>query len=425
MSGLSAFSAMLSRNRNFAFILATVLIDMLAWGIAIPVMPALVKQLLNGDVSAGARYLGWLIAAFSIMQFVAAPLLGALSDRFGRRPVLLGSMFGMAVDCSIMALAPNIAWLFVGRAFGGLTSSGWATASAYVADITPPEQRTERFGGLNAAFGAGLVLGPVIGGLIGQIDPRWPFWTGAALCVVNGMYGLFVLPESRPPKAGARMDFRKLNPIQPFSLYLTRPGLLSLGASVLLFVLGQQVFYSAMLPYLDARYHFSPGMIGATIMAGGVAVIFSQLFVVRFAKRYLGEPRALLVSLACAALAMLLFGLAPTGVLFLCVIPLRLLSSVQEPVSQAMMSRLVDETQQGQLQGTSASLQAIASIVGLLLFSEALAHALGPWSHWAPIGLPFMISAGLMVIALVVAIVFLASRRAAANQIAAQAGSAD
>ena len=261
-----------------AFVFVAVVLDMIALGITVPVLPQLIRQLLHGDAPLAARYVGWFGAIWAVMQFVFSPIIGSLSDRFGRRPVLLASMFGLAADYVVMALAPTIGWLLIGRIISGITSSTGSTANAYIADVTPPEERAARFGLLGAAFGIGFVAGPAIGGLLGQIDPRLPFWGAAAVCFVNGLYGLFVVPESLKPENRSPFNFRLANPIGSFDLYRSIPGLLTLAGVMFLFYLAHQVLQSTWVLYATYRYHWnSTGMMGVSLVCVGIGSVVVQI----------------------------------------------------------------------------------------------------------------------------------------------------
>ena len=243
--------------------------DILAIGLIIPVLPNLVKQLTHGDTAQAAHYVGSSGSIFGLMQFVFSPIMGALSDRFGRRPVLLISIFGLGVDYVIMALAPSIGWLFVGRTLSGITAASFSTANAYVADITPPEDRAKSFGLLGAAFGIGFVVGPAMGGLLGGIDLRLPFWVSAGLALANGIYGLFVLPESLPKERRCRFSLSKANPVGTFILLRSHPELLGLAAVIFLYFLAHQVLQSTFVLYTGYRYGWGPSMVGLQPHGGG------------------------------------------------------------------------------------------------------------------------------------------------------------
>ncbi|MDP3659021.1 TCR/Tet family MFS transporter [Phenylobacterium sp.] len=391
------------RPAALGFIFAAVLLDVMALGVVIPVLPRLILELTGGNAGQAARYIGWFGAVWALMQFFASPVLGALSDRFGRRPVLLLSMLGLGLDYVVMALAPTLAWLFLGRVLSGVTAATFGTANAYIADITPPDQRAARFGLLSVAFGLGFILGPAIGGLLGGLDPRLPFWVAAGLSLANALYGVFVLPESLPRSARAKFSFRMANPIGSFVLYRERRGLLLLAAIMLLYSLAHQVLQSTFVPYVDYRYGWSAQMVGLSLALVGLGSITVQGLVVRrFVARF-GERVALAAGLLMAALGFTAYAAAPTTMLFLLGIPLFAFMGLVGPSMQGLMSRSVSAQEQGRLQGANMGVMSIGNLLGPILFTEVFARAIGGWRAWAPVGAPFYVAAGLMVTALLLA----------------------
>ena len=392
------------RNPAVGFVFVAVMLDMLALGVVIPILPGLIKDLIHGDPALAARYVGWFATLWATMQFIFQPILGSLSDRFGRRPVLLLSMFGLAADYVLMGWAPNIAWLLVGRVISGITASSFSVASAYIADITPPEERAARFGMLSAAFGIGFIGGPVIGGLLGQIDPRLPFWGAAGLCFLNGLYGVFVVPESLKPENRSPFHFHAANPVGAFRLYQSRPGLLALAGVTFLFYLAHQVLQSTWVPYASFRYHWSTAMMGVSLMVVGIGSVVVQGFVVkRFVGRF-GGRGALIAGLGFGAIGFTLYGLAPTGWFLLAAIPVFSLMGLVGPGVQQLMSRRIGPNEQGRLQGANGSVMALANMTGPILFTEIFARTIRDWSAFAPVGLPFYVAAALLVTSLLLAI---------------------
>ncbi|MFI4934849.1 MAG: TCR/Tet family MFS transporter [Caulobacterales bacterium] len=391
------------RRAAVAFVFVAVMLDMIALGIIAPVLPGLIKQLIHGDAALAARYVGWFTALWALMQFIFSPIIGGLSDRFGRRPVLLASMFGLAADYMVMALAPTIGWLLVGRIISGITSSSFSTANAYIADITPPEERAGRFGLLSAAFGIGFIGGPALGGLLGQLDPRLPFWGAGALCFLNGLYGAFVVPESLKKEHRSPFSLKIANPVGAFDLYKTTPGLLALGAVMFLYYMAHQVLQSTWIPYVAYRYHWASGMIGFSLVLVGINSVLTQSFVTRpFVARF-GERTALAVGLAAAAAGFALYGWAAYGWLFLATVPATFFMNIAYPATQGLMSRSISAKEQGRLQGANTALMAIASTIGPILFTEVFAQSISGWAPWAPVGLAFYVSATFMLLALILA----------------------
>ena len=393
-------SARAARRPAVAFVFIVMMLDMMTIGITAPVLPGLMTRLLHGDAARAAGYFGGFAAIWAVMQFFSAPIIGSLSDHFGRRPVLLASMFGLAADYVVMALAPTIGWLLIGRIISGITSSTGSTANAYIADITPPEERAARFGLLGAAFGIGFVAGPAIGGLLGVIDPRLPFWGAAAVCFANGLFGLFVVPESLAPENRSRFSFKVANPIGSFDLYRSAPGLLNLAGIIFLYYLAHQVLQSTWALYVTHRYHWAPGMIGVSLAVVGVMSVVVQMFVVRrFVDRF-GERGALYSGLAFGAIGFAIYGAAPVGWMFIAGIPLFSLMSLLTPGAQGLMSRNIPANQQGRLQGANSSLMAIASVFGPILFTQVFARTITSWSALAPVGLPFFLASAFMLLAM-------------------------
>ena len=361
----------------FAFIFVTVLLDMLAFGIVAPVFAPLVVRLEGGDTAAAAGMLGLFAAAWALMQFAFSPVLGALSDRFGRRPVILLSNLGLGLDYIVMALAPNLAWLFVGRLFSGITSSSFATAGAYVADVTPPERRAARFGTLGVAFGIGFIFGPAAGGALGAIDLRAPFWAAAALSLANFAYGFFILPESLPPERRAPFRPHAANPIGALAFVRSRPALVPFVLASFLAGVAHDVLPNLFVIYTAYRYAWDERTIGISLALVGFCSIVVQGAVVGRVVARFGERRALAAGLLIGLTGQLVFALAPSGATFLIGIPIWALFGLVNPSLQGLMTRLVAATEQGQLQGALASLRAVASVTAPLLFTQIFALAVG------------------------------------------------
>ena len=326
------------RKAAFAFIFVTVLLDMLALGMIIPVLPALVVGLQGGDTVSAARIYGLFGVAWAAMQFVFSPIAGALSDRFGRRPVIISSNIGLGLDYILMAVAPTLGWLFLGRVVSGITSASISTAHAYVADVLPPERRPHAFGILGAAFGIGFVLGPALGGVLGAEDPRLPFWVAAVLSLANACYGLLVLPESLSLERRSRFAWVKANPAGSLRLLRSHPQLLGLAGASFLGMFAHYVLPSTMVLYAMYRYGWNERDVGLALAAIGVSSIIVQAGLVRVVVRRFGERRAALTGLAFGSLGFLAYGLAPNGALFLAAIPLLALWGLYSPSAMALMA---------------------------------------------------------------------------------------
>src|SRR5215831_7243554 len=311
-----------ARSAAFIFVFITILLDMLALGIIIPVLPRLVVDFVGGDAARGADYLGLFGTVWALMQFVFSPVHGMLSDRFGRKPVILISNFGLGLDYIVMAMAPTLWWLFAGRVISGITGASFATAGAYIADVTPPEKRAAGFGMIGAAWGVGFVMGPALGGLLGKVNPRLPFWAAAGLTLLNALYGLFVLPESLAPESRKAFSWRRANPVGSLALLRSHPELLGLSSVNFIYMLAHQVLPSVFVLYASFRYGWDAPATGLTLTVVGIFNIIVQAGLVKRIVERFGERRALLAGLLCGGIGFAIFGLAPTGGAFLGALPI-------------------------------------------------------------------------------------------------------
>jgi DHA1 family tetracycline resistance protein-like MFS transporter len=386
----------------FAFIFITVTLDMLALGIIVPVLPKLIVAFEGGDVAHAARIVGVFGFAWSAMQFLASPVVGAMSDRFGRRPIVLLSNFGLGLDYLVMAIAPSVAWLFVGRIISGVTSSSFPTASAYVADVTPPEQRAAKFGMLGAAFGLGFIIGPAVGGVLGDIDLRLPFWVAGGLSLANAAYGYFILPESLPPEKRARVPWHMANPLGSLSFLRAHPELLALGATFFLYYFAHEVYPTLFVLYGDYRYAWSARELGLTLALFGLGSTITSAFLIGPIVKRVGERNAMILGLSLSATSALVIALAYTGTLFFLSIPLASLGGLSSPSLMSIASRQASETEQGRLQGALGSLQGIAMMVAPLvltqLFSVSIQRGGQPFA-----GVPFAFTSVVLLAALLLA----------------------
>jgi DHA1 family tetracycline resistance protein-like MFS transporter len=345
------------------------------------------------------------------MQFFFSPILGGLSDRFGRRPVVLLSNFGLALDYVLMALAPSLSWLFVGRVISGITSASVSTAFAYIADITPVERRAAVFGKVGAAFGAGFIIGPAVGGLLGGQDPRLPFWVAAALSFANALYGLLILPESLPRDRRSPFRWKSANPIGALHLLRSNPALARLSVVNFIAQLAHVVLPSTFVLYATYRYGWNAATVGLTLaMVGICAMAVQGLAIGPIVKRF-GERRALLLGLGCGAIGFLIFGAAPSGVLFWLGIPVMALWGIAGAATQALTTRLVAPDQQGQLQGATTSVQSVSQLLGPFLFTLTFAYFIGTHAPLTLPGAPFLLASLLLLLAL-----WIAARTTAAMQ---------
>jgi MFS transporter, DHA1 family, tetracycline resistance protein len=399
------------RRGAVAFIFVTVLLDMLAIGLILPILPKLVASFVDNDTASAAEIFGLFGTVWAVMQFFFSPILGGLSDRFGRRPVVLLSNFGLALDYVLMALAPSLSWLFIGRVISGITSASISTAFAYIADVTPAEQRAAVFGKIGVAFGAGFILGPALGGLLGGMDPRLPFWVAAGLSFANTLYGLLILPESLPPDRRSPFRWKNANPVG--ALHLLRSDRVLTGLSVVNFIaqLAHVVLPSTFVLYATYRYGWNATTVGLTLAMVGICAMAVQGAAIGPIVKRFGERRALLLGLGCGAVGFLIFGAAPSGPLFWLGIPIMALWGVAGAATQALMTRLVAPDQQGQLQGATNSVQSVSQLLGPFLFTLTFAWFIGAQAPMKLPGAPFLLASVLLVLALVIAARVL-SRRA-------------
>ena len=374
-----------ARRAALAFIFFTVLLDILSFGLIIPVLPHLLKSFVGGSVAEATVYHGLFATAFMVMQFFCSPIQGALSDHFGRRPVILLSNLGLGLDFLIMALAGGLPLLFIGRVLSGITSASFSTANAYIADVTPPEKRAAAFGKLGMAFGLGFTLAPVFGAWLGDINLRLPFYVAAGLSLSNFCYGLFVLPESLPPERRAAFSWKRANPIASLQLLRGHPELFGLAGVMFLIGLAHLVYPTTFVLYADYRFGWGLKMVGWTLLIVGVLTIIVQGGLIGRIVKALGERRALLFGMACGALGFFCYGLAPNGYWFWAAMPLAALWGVGNPAAQAIMTRHVTPQEQGRLQGAIGSLNSIAGILGPSLFTQTLAAVAQAHVHtfWA------------------------------------------
>jgi DHA1 family tetracycline resistance protein-like MFS transporter len=387
----------------FVFVFITVALDMLALGIIVPVLPKLIVRFEAGDIASAASVVGVFGAVWAAMQFLASPLLGALSDRFGRRPVILLSNFGLGLDYVLMAVAPSLAWLFVGRIVSGFTSASYATASAYIADVTPPEKRAKQFGMLGAAFGLGFVVGPAVGGLLGSVSLRLPFWAAAGLSLANAAYGFFILPESLPASRRARFTWARAHALGSLRLLRSEPMLFGLAGAAFLSFLAHESLPSMFVLYTDYRYHWGEAMVGLSLAAVGVCSAIVAAALVGPVVARLGERRSVLWGLGFGLLGFAAYGLAPTGGLFLAGVPFTALWGLAGPATQALLSRRVGPSEQGQLQGAVSSIRGITGMIGPLVFTQVFAAAVSPHRGVHVPGAPYMLAALLLAAALYLA----------------------
>ncbi len=383
------------RRAAFAFVFITVLLDMFAIGIIIPVLPNLIEDFMGGDTADAAAIYGVFGTAWALMQFIFSPVLGSLSDRFGRRKVILLSNVGLGLDYVLMALAPTIGWLFVGRVLSGITSASVSTAGAYIADVTPPEQRASKFGLLGAAFGFGFVVGPALGGMLGKIDPRLPFWVAASFSLANALYGLFVLPESLPPEKRRPFSWSRANPIGALRLLRSHHQLWGLASVSFLSNLAHVALPATAVLYMGYRYGWDTSQVGLVLALAGVCQIIVQAGLVGRVVRALGERRTMILGLCGGALGFLIQGIANTPPMYIAGVVTMCIWGFFNPALQGSMTRLVGSTEQGQLQGANSSLMGVSNMIGPMIFTQVFATFIAH-REWHVPGAAFLLSAALL-----------------------------
>jgi len=392
------------RQAAFGFIFASALMNSISFGLMIPILPNLIKQFTGGDTAAASEWNVLFATTWGLMQFIVGPILGMMSDRYGRRPVLLISMFGLAVDFLFMAFAPSLWWLYVGRILNGLTASSFSTAGAYLADITAPERRAKSFGMLTSAFSFGFLVGPALGGFLGEYSLRLPFLVAAGLTAVNWFYGLLILPESLPPERRlAVYNWSRANPLGSLRLLLAHRGLLALALVAFLFQLAQIVLPQIFVLYTTYRYQWPVWLLGLTFPVTGVMGVIVQMFLVGPAVARFGERRIVLIGAAAGALGFFWYGAATNGWLYLIGAPIFAFSGFIMPGLMGLMTQRVGPSQQGQLQGANQSLQGLAGIIGPILFGETFAWSIRTETTWHMPGLAIFIAGGLLVLAFLLA----------------------
>ncbi len=395
---------MRNRQAGLIFIFITLLIDVLGLGIIIPVLPQLVGELVGGDLSVAAYYFGWLLAAYAAAQFIFAPIMGSLSDRYGRRPVVLLALFGAGVDYLFMAVAPTLWLLFVGRTIAGIMGASFTVGNAYIADISPPEKRAQNFGLVTAAFGVGFIIGPALGGIIGVLGPRAPFVAAAVLTLINWLYGFFVLPESLVPENRRMFAWSRANPVGSLLALGRYPVVLGLTATIVLVSLAGQALQSTWVLYTTYRFDWTTAQNGISLAVFGAVSIVVQIWLLRVLMPRLGERRAMVIGLLSNAAAFFFYGLVSQGWMLYVVMVATCLAFLTNPAAQGLISRQVGPTEQGAVQGALTSLVALTGIVGPPLATELFAHFTRPEASVQIPGIAFYMAAALSLVGLLLAI---------------------
>ena len=391
------------KQAAIGFIFITMLIDITGWGIIIPVIPKLIKELIHGDISEAAKYGGWLTFAYAITQFVCAPLIGNLSDKYGRRPIILISLFAFSLDYLLLAFSPTITWLFIGRIIAGLTGASITTASAYIADVSTPENRAKNFGMIGAAFGLGFIIGPVIGGLLGQFGSRVPFYAAAILCLLNFLYGYFILPESLAKKNRREFEWKRANPITAFANLKKYPSLIGLVLAVFLLYVGSHAVHSNWSFFTMYRFKWYEKMVGISLGVVGLLVGLVQGGLIRWTNPRLGNEKSIYVGLSLYTVGMLLFAFATESwMMFVFLIPY-CLGGISGPALQATISAKVPVNEQGEIQGTLASLMSASAIIGPPMMTNTFYFFTHKEAPFQLAGAPFILGSFLMLVSTIIA----------------------
>jgi DHA1 family tetracycline resistance protein-like MFS transporter len=393
------------RQAGVGFIFITLVLAIVGFGLLIPVLPKLVVQLQGEGIASGSYTYGWIISIFALMQFVGSPILGSLSDRFGRRPIILIATAGSAADYVIMALAPNLVWFFIARTIAGFTAGVLSTANAYIADVTPPEKRAQAFGLLGAAFGIGFIIGPVAGGILGNIDVRLPFWVAAGCSSLNWLYGFFVLPESLKPENRRAFDWKRANPIGALVALKRFPAVLALAEAYFIMMLAQVMLQSTWALYTDFRYHWDPLQIGLSLMFVGVATGLVQAVLIKRIVASLGDTRAVVVGMCISITAQIGYGLATQGWMIYAVICVGAFAGIAGPALQAYITKHVPPNEQGSVQGIYSGLASLAGIPAPFIASHSFGWAIAPERSFHLPGIAFFEGAALSLLALVLAMI--------------------
>jgi MFS transporter, DHA1 family, tetracycline resistance protein len=393
-----------ARAPAVGFVLVTLALSIMGMGLLIPVLPKLVVELRGGEFSDGAHAYGWLVSAYALMQFIGSPILGALSDRFGRRRIILIATAGSAVDYVIMALAPTLGWLFLARVVAGFTGGVMATANAYIVDVTPPERRAGAFGMLGGAFAVGFILGPALGGFLGGIDLRLPFWVAAACSAANWLFGWFVLPESLPADRRRAFAWSRASPVGSLLALRRFPAVLRLAEAYFLMNCTHMMLFSTWALYTAYRYHWSPEWVGLSLMASGVLSGLVQATLVRKAVPALGATRAVVLGLALSACAQVGYGLATEGWMIFAIMAVGSLAGIAGPALQSYITQHVPPDEQGSVQGIYAGLASLAGIPAPFVATWLFGWGIDPARTTALPGISFFAGAVVMVAALVLAV---------------------
>ncbi|MGC3946274.1 MAG: TCR/Tet family MFS transporter [Chryseolinea sp.] len=394
---------MAQKKSALVFIFITLLIDIIGLGIIIPVVPTLIQELTGGTVSEASVYGGWMSFAYALMQFLCAPIMGGLSDRFGRRPVLLASLFGFGIDYLFLAFAPTLAWLFVGRVVAGIMGASFTTAAAYIADVSTPENRAQNFGIIGAAFGLGFIIGPFLGGVLGEFGSRMPFMVSAALSLINWLYGFFILPESLKPENRRKFEWSRANPISSLTRLKRYPVILGLVVSLILIYISAHAVQTNWVYYTEEKFAWDHKTVGISLALVGAMFAIVQGGLIRIIIPKLGQARSVYVGLGFTAAGFVLYALATKTWMMFAFTVVYCMGGIAGPALQGIISTQVPPNEQGELQGALTSLMSVTSIVGPLLMTTIFAYFTKPETHIYLPGAPMLLGAVLSITATLLA----------------------
>jgi DHA1 family tetracycline resistance protein-like MFS transporter len=391
--------AKLKPQAALSFIFITILIDVIGFGIIIPVMPTLIETLIHGTVSQASLYAGLMLLAYSAMQFLFSPVIGNLSDKYGRRPILLTSLLGFGVDYLFLAFAPSIGWLFVGRVIAGITGASFTTASAYIADVSPPEKRAQNFGLIGVAFGIGFIIGPLIGGVLGEWNIRYPFFAAAGLALLNAAYGFFILPESLSMDHRRPFEWKRANPVGSLLQLKKYPSIIGLAVSLFLIYFAAQSVQSVWTFYTMLKFNWSKFLEGCSLAFIGTMIALVQGGLIRITLPKFGIERSIWMGLLLYSLGLILFAFATQSwMMFLFMVPYAL-GGIAGPALQGLMSNQVPANEQGELQGGLTSLMSLSSVFGPWTMTTLFYYFTNFKDKRYLPGAPFILGALLMLIA--------------------------
>jgi len=398
------------RNSALIFIFITLLIDVTGIGVIIPVFPKLITELINGDLSQASLYGGWLTFAYSVMQFIFSPILGGLSDQYGRRPVLLASLFGFGIDYIFLGFAPSIEWLFLGRLIAGILGASFTTAGAYIADVSPPEKRAQNFGLIGAAFGLGFIIGPMIGGLLGQYGARVPFFVSAGLTLLNWLYGYFVLPESLKPENRRPFDWKRANPVGSLRHLKKYPIIFGLVIPLVFIYIAGYATQSTWTYFTMERFGWDEKWVGYSLAFVGVMAALVQGGLTRTIIPRLGNTKSIYWGLSAYGISFFMYAFANQGWMLFAITVLAALGGIATPALQAIMSNQVPANEQGELRGALTSLMSLTAVVGPVMMTSLFAYFTTPGAPIMFAGAPFAMGGVLTLISLVLVRQILSSK---------------